>query len=685
MIEHNRFIDILTLSEKHQDALLDRGFNLPQLSQLQYRTYPARRMELAAKLSELIDPNKVPGFWRNGKGWQLAGAAGILIPVRDINANIVSFKIRIDTDKQEGKYITLSSNPAPNKDGEVKYPNGTAGKIAVHHPNISLPKDILIITEGEIKADLTSFLWEKYTISIPGISNWEMALDSVKTIKPHKILLAFDTDKNKEYSSSKMVRSQFIVGKTLAQLYLTLKKSGYNVTILDWPEEYGKGIDDVLANGHADQIKELTEMDCKVFCATVLSKEMPLDWVYINSTKRFYHVPSRLELDKEQFSDKYSEMCKKGRYSDKALKNPAFPKVDLPIYEPGEIKIIEREGNKYLNLWDAHIITPVAGTADLFIEHINYVLPDPEDAAILLNFLAFNVQFPGQKIHWAVLLQGDYGIGKSYFKLVMRKIIGEHNVSCPSNESIHEIYTGWARNCQLVIVEELMARGRLELMNKLKEKITESTTTVREMHKMPYEQPNRFNFLMFTNHEDAIIIDKNERRYAVLYSPAKPRSEDYYIRLFDWTEKNYGEIYYVLKNRDLSKFNPKSHAPHTIHKDKLIINSMHPLEYWMRDAFESKEWPFHCDIINVDNLLDVMPHYLKAHSPQIIGRMLGKLGAEQYGQVKLSSGRMIRVWMLRNSWAWKEKGKQAIVSEYERWFDSAQPGSQNPLKDSQPY
>lgn len=61
----------------------------------------------------------------------------------------------------------------------------------------------------------------------------------------------------------------------------------------------------------------------------------------------------------------------------------------------------------------------------------------------------------------------------------MRQVLSEHNVGKVNNQQLHETFTAWQRNTQLVVVEEVMTQGRLELMDKLKPRITEDWCTIR--------------------------------------------------------------------------------------------------------------------------------------------------------------------------------------------------------------
>ena len=682
---YSYLIDQLKLSDKHIKKLEHRGFSIDQIELLQYKTFPNKRSNLVDKLASQFELEGVPGFWQNTNGkWQLAGKAGLLIPVRNNNGTVTSIKVRIDGKTAAGKYIHISSNPKSDKNGKVKYPKGTVSKVAVHYPIKKSKTETIRITEGEIKADLSTLISGIYTISIPGINMWQWALPAVNLIKPKKILLAFDSDKDKEFSTSKSPATKpFEVKKALANLYMTLVEKGYNVVIEDWDESSGKGIDDVLADGFSDRIKEMTAKEAQQFVTDALKDDMPLDWVYVIGTKRFVHSTTLQELDKEQFSDKYAPDFKDKRAATKVLKHPGFPKVDLPIYEPARELIIEQDTLKYFNFWRPCKIKPIKGTVKPFLNHLEYLLPNPVEMNILLDYLAYIVQNPGKKVHWAVMLQGVAGTGKSYLGAVMRDCLGDSNVSNPSNEAIHEDYTEWQKSCQLIIIEELMSRGRLELMNKFKPMITQPIAVIREMYKASYEQPNRFNFLIFTNHKDAIIIDETDRRYCVLYSNAEPKEPSYYEMLFDWTSSNPGKILNWFMERDLSSFKPYAHAPMTKSKRELVQDGLSPLQRWVTDGIELENWPFHSDILSIEHLIACLPNYLKNVHPNAINKELKKAGARELKQVKLSSGNYARLMTIRRHEIWTNANDTKLVNQYEKWAMSKEPGN-NPLLDAKP-
>jgi hypothetical protein len=677
----------LTLNNDHKENLLKRGFNANDIEVLGYKSLPIQRAHIAAACANQFnnDLSGVPGFWKNDHGvWQLSGQAGLCVPVRNIDGLFSAIKIRSDNSNSKQKYTHLSSNPKTDADGKTNYPHGTAATISVHYPIIESRGKLLRITEGEIKSDLISLLNATYTISIPGINAWEWALDSVKILKPERVLLAFDADKNKRTSTSTGADTEpFAVAKALSQLYLALKELKIDVVIEDWPEEHGKGLDDVLSAGF-DQIRILTENEAKEFVEDALKNTMPTDWLYVISARKFINLTSMQKLDKEGFNDKFAPNFKKGSPSDAVLRNPAFPRVDDQLFEPRKPVIIEENHQRFLNLWRPSDVQPEAGTPEVFLRHCEYLIPNEEERNILYDFLAHNIQHEGDKIRWAIILQTIDGTGKSYFGKLMKKLLGKWNVSTPTNNEIHQDFNSWQKACSFVVVEEIMSKGKLDLMNSLKTVISEPDARIREMHRDFYSTENKFNMLMFTNHRDAIIVDENDRRYCAIYTDAIPKETSYFKTLWDDTEQNAGKILNFLQQRDLSKFEPKAHAPMTAGKKELIRNSRSALVSWMEECIETQTWPFHSDLVSTLHLLECLPHHLKLTSINALGNALTKLKFDKPRIVRLSNGSKARVWAIRKKEIYNCATEKFIADEYEKGLKEKIPGA-NPLLEAKPF
>ena len=194
------------------------------------------------------------------------------------------------------------------------------------------------------------------------------------------------------------------------------------------------------------------------------SDEFLRDWYYLVGIKRFVHLPTRQELDREQVDARHAHLFKKDKASDHVLRNKRFRKIDGVTYWPGKKHIVVEEEIEKFNRWQPPEVQPRKGAVGPFLEHVQYLfVGDKEAVNILLDYLAFQVQFPGVKVNWALLIKGPPGNGKSYLCEVMNAVLGSHNVHPLGNEELHENYSHWAAKTQFVVVEEMMAGGRFDL------------------------------------------------------------------------------------------------------------------------------------------------------------------------------------------------------------------------------
>jgi hypothetical protein len=191
---------------------------------------------LARQLQERFghDVLSVPAFVireRDGRRYiTLAGAPGLLIPVRDLAGRIVALKIRHDDGtERSSRYSSMSSV----RDG------GPGPGAPVHIPmGIKSPACMVRVTEGELKADVAFSVSQLPTISAPGVSSWRKCLPVLHALGCETVRVAIDADAGDKPH----------VARALGELAHAVVSEGYALELERWPAEH-KGIDDALAAG----------------------------------------------------------------------------------------------------------------------------------------------------------------------------------------------------------------------------------------------------------------------------------------------------------------------------------------------------------------------------------------------------------------------------------------------------
>ncbi|WP_100259708.1 DUF5906 domain-containing protein [Qipengyuania seohaensis] len=396
------------------------------------------------------------------------------------------------------------------------------------------------------------------------------------------------------------------------------------------------------------------------------------EWVWISDIVRFVRRSDLKKHDEKQFKSMYQH-----RWPDGDICNAVW-KQKLPMrrfeslaYVPSQREIItEGEWKGRYNLWRPGGVEPEAGDVSVFLEHMAYLFPDEQEREHVLDYLSFLVAPEFVKVHFALLIQGKPGTGKSFLSKLMRAMIGENNVSTPLSSEVTEKYTGWQEGVQLAILEELMALGRKEVSNTLKPVITDDYLRIRLMHTNTYSQPNFLNLLCISNHKDALPIEIGDRRWLVVFSESEPQDEAYYDRLFGLLkEKHVAAIKYYLQNREV-KLNPKGVAPRTKGKAEMQHLSLGEVEQVLDEMLEDRAEPFDFDLVRVADVIEALPYGLRSHKglrnrvPSWLRDVAGAKEQKRYKKQDGSGRKSWQLWSIDNHAEWEAKGAAGCIDAF---------------------
>ncbi len=210
-------------------------------------------------------------------------------------------------------------------------------------------------------------------------------------------------------------------------------------------------------------------------------------------------------------------------------------------------------------------------------DHLRQILPI--DWKQLVKWMAHNVQHPGEKILWAPIIKGVQGDGKTTIYRVMMAVMGEKNVREISTQELTSEFNAWAEGSCVAVLEEIRIKGhnRHDAMNKLKPVVSNTTVSVVRKGRDGRNVPNCTNYMALTNHEDALALDADDRRWGVFFTKYRSREEmlaetgpEYWDRLHSAYQDNPGVIRGWLENIDLSDFDCNA-APEPTDAKKLMI------------------------------------------------------------------------------------------------------------------
>ena len=422
------------------------------------------------------------------------------------------------------------------------------------------------------------------------------------------------------------------------------------------------------------------------------------DWVYNETACSFERLSVRHSIKKEAFRAKFDRMpeCEAMGVdaAEYALKKVMIPTVADTMYWPGQGRIFETGGLRYLNTYIKNGVQPcetLQGDADgqavvdLFLRHVENTIADPREQRILIDWMAFVVQNPGKRVRWTLLLQGIEGNGKSYFLEVMRLVLGT-NARIVSSGAIDTQFTGWAEGSVLVGIEEIRIAGtnKYTILDRMKPLLTNDAIAVVHKGKDEKHVQNFTSYMMFTNHADAIPVGDNERRYCMIFTRQTQKQElfdqhggeaataAYFDQLFEETQRRADALTRFLMDWEISAdFKPNGRAPETCGLYKMRNLNVSEDREAMEEAIEEHA----CDIIGPDLIdltyLNSLATALRAeHWPhnKAQNRILASKGYTQIQgrRVKIkSTGKMHFVWF-RDGTMTRDQAKEAVSAFHER-------------------
>lgn len=401
--------------------------------------------------------------------------------------------------------------------------------------------------------------------------------------------------------------------------------------------------------------------------------QLCLSWVWIAGPLCFIHRETLMKYDRLQWESLYAGYwTEKGTIVNAVWKSKLnVRKFESLVYRPDESEF--PNDSKSYNIWRASGIEGVQGDVSWFTLHMEYMFPNEDDRDIVLDYLSLLVQQPSVKIHFALLIRGRQGTGKSAIGLLMRKIIGDGNTVEPNNDALSSQFTDWQEGKQLVIIHEMMMRGRVDVANHLKPVITEDRLRIEAKYLRAYTIENYLNLLCFTNHADAVHLEAEDRRWCVVHSPALPKDEAYYANLFSHINSPEGPaaVKFFLQERIL-KLNPKGRAPTTNAKEDMRELSMSDAEHFLLDRLEDNSYPFDFDLVRFEDVAGALTNAIQdreisCKSPRLAAKKFLKANAIQLSHNKKSGsdeGMNYRLWIIRNHFHWEEMGPTARAEAY---------------------
>lgn len=283
------------------------------------------------------------------------------------------------------------------------------------------------------------------------------------------------------------------------------------------------------------------------------------------------------------------------RASETQVGKKMVPTADVWVQDPGRITAhtltfrpghpeftTDPEGAPALNLWRPRERPPSAASAQPFLDHVAYLVPDQAERERFLDWLAHTEQFPGVLPHTHYLMvTPQTGIGRNWLASVLARVwAGATRLGFDLIGAMQSGFNGPLSRRLLVIVDELKAAdtgyGAAQHAQQLKAMLTTEHRTINPKFGRMHIEFNCARWLMLSQHYDALPLERADRRVIVITNPTERKSVEYYRHLYSLLDDAdfISAVAQWLAQRDIRNFNPSEPAPLTESKQKAVEASM---------------------------------------------------------------------------------------------------------------
>ena len=495
--------------------------------------------------------------------------------------------------------------------GLEHYMKGTAGgpDLLYRLPGLqgqmaARPNDPVFITEGEKDADTLTELGLIATTNPNGASNWKPEFNAL--FSERDVVLCIDNDEKGRKRGAKIQAQLRHVAKSVKQLELPDLAENGDVT--DWLEA-GRSKDDLMAEvakagSGAGRGVRLEDFHAFMPSHNYIFAPSGEPWPASSVNARIPPVPlfradgqADLDDDGEQRTLAASKWLDRYRPVEQMTWAPGAPQVihNRLISEGGWIT---RPECHVFNLYRPPArLEGDAAQAGPWVDHVRRVFPN--DAEHLLDWCAQRVQRPQEKINHAIVMGGAQGIGKDTILEPVKQAVGPWNCQEVSPQHLLGRFNGFVKSVILRVSEarDLGDVDRFAFYDHMKAYTAAPPDVLRvdEKFQREYSVFNVCGVIITSNHKsDGIYLPEDDRRHYVAWSELTKADfePDYWQCLWAWyRDGGLGHVAAFLRERDISRFDPKAPPPKTEAFWDIVASNSAPEAAELSDALEKLKWP----------------------------------------------------------------------------------------------
>ncbi len=446
---------------------------------------------------------------------------------------------------------------------------------------------------------------------------------------------------NEEYFYPPLSNKEISAHLRSADKYLEEKQESYNDAIYADDDFEGNMEDEEDEEGNKESTGKFTE-----------AKKLAQRYIYTKEQGKFYDKIAHTLITKDavDFAHGNVKFTLKVGGDTKHVDLSKFIKhskhstiVDNITWEPGKGRIVEELGKVLYNSYNKIDFSNIPNKAsdkdiEIYMKLAKHVIPQPELLEIFLDYLAFTLQHPEQKINYGVLICSEYeGVGKD---LLLRPIVDMLGEQCKeiTTSMLNSSFNDYLDKTKLLVIQEIhqsVFKDKVALETNLKSILAAppNKMPINSKGDKPRYVANVCNTIMTSNHDDAIPIQNAQttRRYLAIHTGCKPFEPEFYEKYVNWLNKKsgLGLIIRHLLDRDVSEFVYSKSPIKTEFLKQMSYNSADTIFHRLNSIFEERSDPFDLELIKVADVTNELED--NKLNPRIVLNALKKLGYHYFG------------------------------------------------------
>lgn len=559
------------------------------------------------------------------------------------------------------------------------------------------PSEPLYLTEGEKKAK-AGCAAGLLTVGVGGVWAWRskrsqtvrLAIPDLDLVewKDRHVLFVFDSDVATKPDVQDALRA-------LAREVLT--RGGRPLTV-KLPPGFGGakvGLDDFLvAEGRAafDALEPEPLLGRLADELWRLNEEL----AYVKESEAVWRFENRRFLSREQLGLAYANrritlVDARGAVKQTAvitewLNWPQRSEAPRVAFEPGE-KPKLADGT--INLWRGWGVAPKAGDVKPWAELLDYLFEgDPVARRWFEAWCAYPLQHPGAKLYSAVVLFSlRHGVGKSLVGFTLGRLYGDAFAPL-SQEDLASPFNPWAAGKLFALGDEVTGSDKRRDADRFKSLITRELVTVNAKFQPQYTIRDCLNYLFTTNHPDAFVLERDDRRFFIHEAGGEPKDRAFYDRYDAWLNgTGPAALFAHLLRVDLREFHPKAPPPRTEARAAMVSLSFSDLDSFAEGLAADPDGALRLDgkpylrtLVTLEELLALAdPGGQRRTSKIALAKALRRAGFKPLPPVRLTDG-VTRLWALRDQGRWLKAKHDALRAEREAGLVRTATAKSEPVK-----